>query len=166
MISFVAAVGENNVMGKNNRLPWRLPADARFFKETTLSGSKTMIMGRKTFESLPGVLPGRKHYILTANKAYRPPDHEDVFVFHSVEEILQKLDPKQEYFVIGGAEIFKLFFPYADRLYITRIYENFDGDTFFPGYDETEWQPVSRREGVIDEKNKYKHTYFVYDRKK
>ena len=81
MISFVAAVGENNVIGKNNRLPWRLPADARFFKETTLSGSKTMIMGRKTFESLPGVLPGRKHYILTANKAYRPPDHEDVLSF-------------------------------------------------------------------------------------
>lgn len=166
MISFVVAVGKNNVMGKNNRLPWRLPADVRFFKETTLSGSKTMIMGRKTFESLPRVLPGRKHYILTTNKEYKPPAHEDVFVFHSVEEILAKLDPAQEYFVIGGAEIFKLFFPYADRIYLTRIHENFDGDTFFPAYDESEWELVSCREGIVDEKNKYPHTYYVYDRKK
>ena len=109
MISFVVAIGKNNVMGKSNRLPWHLPADVKFFKETTSSASKIMIMGRRTFESLPRVLPGRKHFILTTNKAYKPPAHEDVFVFHTVEEILKQLDPDQEYFVIGGAEIFKLF---------------------------------------------------------
>ena len=82
-----------------------------------------------------------------------------------MEEILQSSIPSRN--ISSSAELKSLnCFPYADRLYITRIYENFDGDTFFPGYDETEWQPVSRREGVIDEKNKYKHTYFVYDRKK
>ncbi|NLM45977.1 MAG: dihydrofolate reductase [Firmicutes bacterium] len=164
MFSFVVAVGRNSVMGKDNRLPWHLPADVRHFKRVTMSGTQTMIMGRKTFLSLPRVLPGRKHIVLTRDRSFQV-DHPQVTVVHDFADLLPLAADRDEYYVIGGAEIFRLFFPYAPKIYLTVIDEAFDGDTYFPEYDKSEWQVVWRQEGIVDEKNLYPHTYFILERK-
>jgi len=165
MLSYVVAVSQNHVIGYQGRLPWRLPADVKFFKQVTMSGTRTMIMGRKTFESLPRVLPGRKHIVFTRNKEYTVAD-ENVHIVHDLQDLLAYADSDLEYFVIGGAQIFELLFPYTDRMYLTRIYAEFQGDTFFPQYDETEWQITERWEGKIDKDNPYSHEFFILDRKK
>jgi len=165
MLSYVVVISQNNVIGYKGKLPWHLPADVQFFKEITSTGTKTMIMGRKTFESLPGVLPGRKHIIYTQNKEYHVND-ENVEIINNLDELLEYARSDLEYFVIGGAQIFELLFPYTSRIYLTKINAGFEGDTFFPEYDESDWEVTYRREGVIDEKNRYPHTFFVLDRKK
>jgi len=164
MLSFVVAIANNNIIGKDKSLAWgHLPSDMKKFKEITLSGSKTMIMGRKTFESLPNILPGRKHVILTKNENYKA-DDEDVEVIHTMDEIMKYVNSEEEYFVIGGGQIFNLLFPYTEKMYITEIHEDFKGDTFFPAYDKSEWKVKAEKEGVVDEKNKYKHTFLILER--
>ncbi|KPU43130.1 dihydrofolate reductase [Oxobacter pfennigii] len=163
MLSYVVAVSRNNVIGKNNSLAWRLPDDVKFFREKTLSETKTMIMGRKTFESLPKVLPGRKHIVYTRDKNYKI-DDPNVEIIHTIDEILPYAKSDQEYFVIGGGEIFKMLFPYTQRMYLTEIHENFEGDTFFPDYDKSQWKVTEKKEGTIDEKNIYPHTYLTLER--
>ncbi len=163
MLAYVAAVAKNKVIGKDNRLPWYLPNDLQFFRRKTLSGSKTMIMGRRTFESLPKVLPGRKHIIITQNKDYHVND-ENVQVVHTIDDLMPYVDTEEEYFVIGGAKIFKMLFPYTQRMYITEIHEDFVGDTVFPDYEQAEWKVTEKKEGIIDEKNIYKHTFLTLDR--
>jgi dihydrofolate reductase len=158
MLSAVVAIAENNVIGKERSLAWYLPNDLKKFKDITMTASKTMIMGRKTFESLPKVLPGRKHIILTNNMDYKVND-ENVEVVHSIEELKAYIGAEEEYFVIGGGQIFSLLFPYTNKMYITEIHEIFEGDTFFPQYDKTEWKVIEQREGIIDDKSKYKHTF-------
>lgn len=158
MLSAVVAIAENNVIGKERSLAWYLPNDLKKFKDITMTASKTMIMGRKTFESLPKVLPGRKHIILTNNIGYKVND-ENVDVVHSIEELKAYIGAEEEYFVIGGGQIFSLLFPYTNKMYITEIHETFEGDTFFPQYDKTEWKVIEQREGIIDDKSKYKHTF-------
>jgi dihydrofolate reductase len=162
MLSFVVAIAENNVIGKDKSLAWHLPNDLKIFKEITLSGSKTMIMGRKTFESLPNVLPGRKHIVLTKNRDYKVDD--DVKVIHDVDAIMSYVASEEEYFVIGGAEIFKLLLPYTEKMYLTEIHESFEGDTFFPEYDKSEWKVKAKKEYQSDEKNKYRHTFLILER--
>jgi len=163
MLSYVVAVARNKVIGKDNKLPWHLPNDREFFRQITLSGTKTMIMGRKTFESLPKVLPGRKHLVLTQNKDYKE-DDEYVQVIHSKDELMPYVNSGEEYFVIGGAGIFKMLLPYTKRMYITEIHEDFEGDTFFPDYDQSEWEVKAKQEGTVDERNKYKHTFLILER--
>lgn len=163
MLSFVVAIGNNNVIGKNEEMPWYLPNDLKRFKEITLSKSKTIIMGRKTFESLKKILPGRKHIVLTQNKNYKI-ENENVEVIYSIDDIMKYVDSNEEYFVIGGAQIFNSLFPYAKKIYLTEIYENFEGDAFFPQYDKSKWNIIERKEGMIDEKNKYKHTFLTLER--
>lgn len=165
MLSYVVAVSQNNVIGYKGKLPWYLPADLEFFKKTTSTGTKTMIMGRKTFESLPRVLPDRKHIVFTQNKEYYVND-KDVEIIHDLKELLEYAHSDLEYYVIGGAQIFELLLPQTDRMYLTKIYADFEGDTFFPEYDELEWEITERREGIVDEDNRYEHTFFVLDRKK
>lgn len=165
MLSYVVAVSQKNVIGYQGKVPWYLPADLEFFKKTTSTGTKTMIMGRKTFESLPGVLPGRKHIIVTQNKDYHI-DEENVEVIYDLNKLSEYAHSDLEYYVIGGAQIFKLLFPQTDRLYLTKVYADFAGDTFFPEYDESEWEVTDRWEGIVDEDNRYPHTYFILDRKK
>lgn len=129
MINCILARSDNNVIGKNNKLPWNLPDDLRKFGEFTLN--KTVVMGRKTFESLGRPLPNRKNYIIskTLDKV------EGCFVYNSVRDFL--LDTyDEEVWAIGGAEIYKLFFTFADNLYITQVYGEFDGDTFCPKFDD------------------------------
>lgn len=160
MLSIVVAIADNNVIGKEKSLAWYLPNDLKKFKDITLSGSKTMIMGRKTFESLPKVLPDRKHIIITNNKDYKVMN-ENVRVVTDLDELKPYIEAKEEYFVIGGGQIFKLLFPYTNKMYITEIHENFEGDTFFPEYDKSKWKTIEKREGVVDDKSIYKHTFLT-----
>ena len=159
MISFVVAMSQNRVIGKDNALPWRLPADLAYFKRLTTG--HTVIMGRKTYESIGRPLPNRQNVILTKNTQFQAPG---CIVFHSVGEILDWLDDDKEHFVIGGSEIFSQFLPYAKRMYITHIYEDFEGDTHFPEIDMSEWKLVSKEKGIKDEKNPYDYEFFVYER--
>ena len=110
-----------------------------------------MIMGRKTFQSLGRVLPGRKHIILTNNKDFHVED-ENVEVFHDIESLKPYIDSEEEYFVIGGGQIYKLLHPYTSKMYITRVYGDFQGDTYFPQWNESEWNTVNETVGVQDEK--------------
>lgn len=152
-ISYIVAMDRNRAIGKNNRLPWHIPADLKFFKQTTMGHA--ILMGRKTYESVGKPLPGRTNVIMTQNPSYRA---EGCEIVHSVEETIDRFGRQDELFVTGGAELFRLFMPYVDKMYLTRIEHAFEGDTFFPEYDETEWTLVKREQGVMDEKNPY--TYF------
>lgn len=161
MISFIVAMDENRVIGKENQLPWHLPEDLKFFKRVTMG--HPIAMGRKTHESIGRVLPGRENIVITRQADYQS---EDCTVFSSVEEFV-KVSQRQndEIFVIGGAEIFNETFPHADRLYITLIHEEFAGDTFFPDFDSSEWELVSNEKGIRDNKNPYDYEFRIYDKK-
>ncbi|AOH55342.1 dihydrofolate reductase [Peribacillus muralis] len=157
MISLIVAMDENRVIGNNNQLPWHLPADLQYFKKVTLG--HPIVMGRKTFESIGRVLPGRENVIVTRNEDFQA---LDCVVLHDILNIKTYADKREdEVFVIGGAEIFKEVLPFADRLYITEIHETFEGDTFFPAIDENEWQKVSSIEGIVDEKNRFAHNFII-----
>lgn len=161
MISFLVAMDQNRVIGKDNKLPWHLPADLKYFKELTMG--HPIIMGRKTYESIGRPLPGRKNIVITRNKDYTA---EGCTVIHSISEVKELEDKRnEELFVIGGAEIFEQTFSIADRLYITMIEETFEGDTYFPTFNEDEWIVVSKEKGVRDERNVYEHYFLVYERK-
>lgn len=163
MLSIVVAIAENNVIGKEKSLAWYLPNDLKKFKNLTMTSSKTMIMGRKTFESLPKILPERKHIILTNNMDYKVND-TNVEVVHSIEELKPYIDAMEEYFVIGGGQIFNALYPYTNKMYITEIHENFEGDTYFPQYDKSKWKVIDKREGIVDDKSVYKHTFVTLER--
>lgn len=160
MISFIVAMDKNRVIGKDNQLPWHLPADLKFFKKTTMG--HPIIMGRKTHESIGKPLPGRENIIVTRNKHYHL---EGCTVIHSLAE-LKKLESEKEaeVFVIGGAELFKTVFPIADRLYITMIAHEFAGDTYFPEFNESDWNLVSIEKGETDERNPYEYSFNIYER--
>ena len=162
MLNLMVAVAENNVIGKDNKLIWHIPNDLKYFKSVT-SGHK-ILMGRKTFQSLPGILPGRPHLVLTRDKKFNV-DDERVTVLHGMEEVMPYVDSEEEVFVVGGAEIYKTLLPYCKKAYITRIKESFEGDAFFPHFDENMWITESITEGIVDEKNKYPHSFYVYTRK-
>jgi dihydrofolate reductase len=139
MLSFVVAVSENNVIGNGGGLPWRLPDDLKRFKEITLTESKTMIMGRKTFEALPKILPGRIHIIVTNNNKYSV-ENNQVKVIYDLSSLNHYIEAEEEYFVIGGGEIFNILLPYAKRIYLTIIHHHFSGDTLFPTLNKEEWK--------------------------
>jgi len=150
----------NRVIGRNNRIPWRLPADQAFFKETTMG--HPILMGRKTYLSIGRPLPGRTNIVMTRDPEYRAPGCE---VVHSVQETLERYGTGEgELFVIGGTDIFKLFFPVADRLYITLIRHEFPGDTYFPEIDPAGWKLVSEKPGIRDEKNPYDYVFQIYEK--
>ncbi|MFY4776836.1 dihydrofolate reductase [Metabacillus sp. RGM 3146] len=161
MISFLLAMDKNRLIGKDNDLPWRLPADLAYFKKVTM-GHK-IVMGRKTFESMGRPLPGRDNIILTRDPSF---EQEGAEVIHSAEAFLKQVqESEEEIFVIGGAEIFKWFLPYCERMYITEIGEEFEGDRYFPEVDEGEWEVNSRIKGIKDEKNPYDYEFLIYNRK-
>ncbi len=160
LISLIVAMGQNMVIGINNRLPWRLPAEMRYFRETTMG--KPIIMGRKTHESIGGVLPGRHNIVLTRSRTYKSPGCS---IVHSVQEALGVAKGK-EVMVIGGAQVYKLFLPLADRIYLTVVESEFEGDSFFPAIDRREWLEVSRETHEPDEYNQYKYSLILYERKR
>ena len=158
----MAAKARNNVIGKNNDLVWHLPADLKFFKKTTRG--HTMIMGRKTFESLANPLPHRDSWVVTRNKNYSA---EGITVFSSIEQALQAAKEKglETVFILGGGEIYRQSMHLADKLIITEVHRDFEGDTLFPDIDHTIWEEVSRIENKADEKNKYDFAFVEYLRK-
>ena len=161
MISFIVAMDKNRVIGKDNQLPWHLPEDLKFFKRVTMG--HPIAMGRKTHESIGRVLPGRENIVITRQPDYRS---EDCTVFYSVEDFVKKShEQSEEIFVIGGAEIFKETFPYADRLYITLIHDEFAGDTFFPEFNPSEWKLVTNEKGIKDVKNPYVYEFRLYEKR-
>jgi dihydrofolate reductase len=161
MISFIWAMDENRVIGKNNQLPWHLPEDLKFFKRVTMG--HPVAMGRKTHESIGRLLPGRENIIITRNQEFKC---EGCTVFYSLNEFIDYCNLKEkEVFVIGGAEIFKELLHVVDRLYLTMIHDTFEGDTFFPELRLEDFELVSKEKGLKDEKNPYDYEFLIYHRK-
>lgn len=156
MISLLVAYAHNQVIGKDGKMPWHLPADLKHVKEITTG--KTIVMGRKTLESIGRPLPDRRNVVLTRNRDFHMPGVE---VVHSKEEVLALGDV----IIFGGAEIYRQFMDDVERMYITEIDLKTEGDTVFPQWDRDAFILVDKREGVVDEKNRYPHTFYVYDRK-
>lgn len=165
-ISIIAAVASNRVIGRDNRLPWRLPADLRRFKELTMD--HTLLVGRKTFESIGRPLPGRSMLVVSRREGYlRPQAPEGIRVAHSVQEALDlaREAGETELFVAGGAEIYRQTLPVADRLHLTRIEEDVAGDTYFPEYDEAQWKLVEREDHGPSEEVPFAWSFQVWDRR-
>ncbi|MCU7918028.1 MAG: type 3 dihydrofolate reductase [Candidatus Thiodiazotropha sp. (ex Epidulcina cf. delphinae)] len=154
IISLVAAMARNGVIGRNNRLPWRLPADLKHFKALTMG--KPIVMGRRTWESLPGILPGRQHIVVTRNQDYRA---QGCTLVHSVDAALQAAGEAPEVMIVGGGGFYEAMMPRADRLYLTLIEAEVEGDAYFPVIDWKAWREVSRESHPADEKNSYAYTF-------
>ena len=160
ILSMIVAHAADRVIGKDNDMPWHLPADLAYFKKTTLG--KPIIMGRKTYESIGRPLPGRKNIVISRDGEYRA---EGVEVVSSVEAALSLVDDVEEVMVIGGGAIYQHCLPSADKLYITHIDARINGDTFFPEYDLNIWEKVTSEGRAADEKNQYQLDFAVYQRK-
>ena len=161
MLSIVVAKAKNNIIGKDNKLLWNLPEDLKHFKE--LTSGHTMIMGRKTFESLGRVLPNRKHIIFSQNPDFKV-DDENVEVVHSLLQIQNLIEEKEEVFVIGGAMIYNFLMPYVKKMYVTEIEKDFESDTFFTIIDSETWKETSREKGIRNEKNNLDYYFVTYER--
>ena len=159
MLSIIVAKAKNNIIGRENKLIWSLPADLKHFKELTTG--HTIIMGRKTFESLGRVLPNRKHIVFSQNPDFKVKD-ENVQVVHSMLEIQEYIENEEENFVIGGAMIYNLLMPYVTKMYVTEIDEEFEGDAFFPRINPEVWNEIDRKKGIKDEKNNLDYDYVTY----
>lgn len=162
MLSIIVAIANDNVIGKDNKLIWHLPEDLKRFKRLTTG--HTIIMGRKTFESLGRILPNRKHIVL-CNDMELKIDDENVEVIEDISKLDKYIESDEENFVIGGATIYRLLMPYAKKLYLTKIDESFDGDVYFPEINENEWKETKREEGIKNEVNPFNYEYIDYIRK-
>ena len=164
-IAMIAAVAENNAIGINNKMPWYLPGDLRYFKAVTMG--KPIVMGRKTFESLGKPLPGRTNIVITRDKGY---SRDGIKVVHSLSDALSladdiaMIDGISEIMVIGGAEIYKQAMPKAERLYLTRVYQSFEGDAFFPEFDKGLWQEIAREDHCTEDEKALTYSYLVLER--
>jgi len=156
----IAAAGENNALGKENDLVWHLPDDFKRFKR--LTSGHYIIMGRKTFESFPKLLPNRTHVIITRNKDYAP---KDTIVVHSMEEALRVTKLDEEVFIIGGGEIYEMGMKFAGRIELTRVHGEFEADTYFPKIDTEQWDLVKEKFHDKDQDHDYSFTYLTYERK-
>jgi dihydrofolate reductase len=164
IISLIAALSENRVIGKNNDLPWSLPDDMKYFMQTTKGHH--VIMGRKNYDSIPvkfRPLPNRINIVVTRQQAFSAPG---CTLVHSIENAisLAKKANESECFVIGGSEIYKCAFPFADKLYLTEINKSIGGDVFFPEFDKTNWIEDSRIHHEADSRHSYSFDFVVYNR--
>ena len=162
MLSTIVAIANGNVIGKDNKLIWHLPEDLKRFKQITTG--KNIIMGRKTFESLGRVLPNRKHIIL-CNDMEMNVDDDRVEVLEDISMLDKYIKSEEENFIIGGATIYRLLMPYANKMYITKINESFEGDVYFPEIKEETWKEISRERGLKNEENPYDYEYITYVKK-
>ncbi|MCF6807567.1 dihydrofolate reductase [Thiotrichales bacterium 19S9-12] len=160
MISFIVAYAKNQVMGKNNQLPWHIKDDLQLFKKHTLN--KPIIMGRKTFESIGRPLPNRRNIILTRQENYQ---NQDIEVYSSIDDILKLNDTQLEIMIIGGAEIFKLFMPMVERIYLSTIEAEIEGDTFFPIWDQSNWACHSHQNFNKNKENDYPFKFEIWEKK-
>ncbi len=161
MLSIVVAKAKNNIIGKDNKLLWHLSDDLKRFK--ALTEGHTIIMGRKTFESLGKVLPNRKHIVFSNNPDFKVND-ENVEVVHSLLQIQEYIESEEEAFVIGGAMMYNFLMPYVSKMYVTEIEKEFEGDTFFPRIDDKKWKEISREKGPEDGENNFEYNYVVYQK--
>ena len=162
MISIIAAVSEDNGIGKNNDLLWNIPEDLKRFKRLTYG--KTVIMGRKTWESLPKKpLPGRKNIVIT-DIPYE--NINNAVTAYSIEDALSKCGDNEEVFIIGGGSIYKQFMPLAGRLYITHVRRKIPADVYFPEIDMNRWKIVEKDDSGSNKKDSVPYTYIIYERKK
>lgn len=163
MLSCIVAMDKNNIIGikDENKMPWHLPRDLQYFKEQT--SGHTIVMGRKTFESLGRVLPNRKHIVITTSDTSFP---DEVDVIHHITDLIEiSKRQDEEIFIIGGGSIYKQLLPYIDKLYVTMIDEAFTGDVNFPEIDHKIWTEISREKGLKDERNPYDYYFVQYMRK-
>ncbi|NVJ59032.1 MAG: type 3 dihydrofolate reductase [Gammaproteobacteria bacterium] len=157
-ISLICAMANNRVIGKDNAMPWHMPADLKHFKQTTMG--KPIVMGRKTFESIGRPLPGRENVVITRNKDWHS---EGVTVVESIEQALEHLQQHDEIMITGGGNIYQQTIDQADRLYLTFIDLTTDGDAFFPKYDHLELKTVAEETHKADDKNPYEYRFVTYD---
>lgn len=160
MIIMIAAVAENDALGKNNKLVWHLPNDFKRFK--SLTTGHHIIMGRKTFESFPKPLPNRTHIVITRQKDYRP---EGCIVVNSIEKAIAICPKDGNSFIIGGGEIYKLGLPYANKLEITKVHHSFEADAFFPEINSNNWKEIQTQFNPIDDKHQFAYTYQTFIKK-
>lgn len=159
-ISLIAAMARNGVIGNDNKIPWRLPAEMRWFKATTMG--KPILMGRKTYESIGRPLPGRHNIVLTRNKEFTA---EGCTVVHTVKEAITAAGDEKEIMIIGGAFLYAETLPLADCLYLTFIDADIEGDTYFPSFNIEDWDVIQEDEYLADEKNPYNYRIVVLKRR-
>lgn len=159
MITVIAAVAENNALGKENQLLWHLPDDFKRFK--TLTSGHYIIMGRKTFESFPKPLPNRTHVIISRQANYHP---EGCIVVKSLEQAIEACPKTEEVFIIGGGEIYQQSIAVADKLDLTKVHASFEADTYFPEVDLSQWQLVFEEHHPKDERHDYAFTFQTFTR--
>ena len=157
-ITIIVAAAENNAIGKNNDLIWSLPDDLKRFKR--LTSGHCIIMGRKTFDSFPGLLPNRKHIVISKkSKSYFP---AEVTVVNNFEDAIKATNEDENPFIIGGGQIYNIAMKYCDIIELTRVHEEFEADTFFPKINKDEWQLISEEKHEMDERHEYSFTYKTY----
>lgn len=161
IISLIWAMDDNRLIGQDNRLPWKLPADMKWFRQNTLG--KPIIMGRKTYQSFGSKpLPERTNIVITRDPDYQS---EGAVIVHSIEEAIQQANNAPELMVIGGATLYEQMLAQADRLYVTRVLGQFEGDAWFPAYNEAEWREIETLEHPADERNAHACRFTRYERK-
>jgi len=161
IVSIIVAMGRERVIGIKNALPWKLPADMEHFRQ--LTAQKPLIMGQKTFESIGKALPGRINIVLTLDKNFQA---SDCLIAHSIEEALQIAEKKgEEVMICGGVSVYKQFLPLADRMYLTLIEGDFDGDAFFPEFDQNDWKETERTDNNSDKDNPYSYSFVTLQKK-
>jgi dihydrofolate reductase len=159
MISIIAAMDENRLIGSNNDLPWHLPADLQRVKQLTTGHS--IILGRKNYESIGRPLPNRKNIVISRNPDFHAPG---CVVVNSIEAALEAA-AGDDVFIFGGAGIYEQMFHLAERMYLTRIHTAFEGDTWFPDYDTQTWKEIERQDFTADEKNPYDYSFITLEKK-
>lgn len=160
-ITLIAAAAENNALGKDNTLVWHLPDDFRRFKQ--LTSGHHIIMGRKTFESLPGLLPGRTHIVISRNPGFHA---KGCLTAQSLEHALNLITRDEQPFIIGGAEIYRLSMPVAERIELTRVHSDFDADAFFPEIDPKSWVLTKEEFHPADDRHAFGFTFQTYERRR
>lgn len=160
LLTMIAAAAKNDALGKDNDLIWHISEDLKRFKR--LTSGHAIIMGRKTFESMPKALPNRTNIVLTNKKDYQP---EEAIVVHTIEDALNLVKDDTQPFIIGGGEIYRLFMPYCDRIELTRVHHNFEADVFFPKIDLNQWKEIARENIDATKEQPYHYSYITFEKK-
>jgi dihydrofolate reductase len=160
-ISLIVAASENNVIGRNNDLPWSLPDDLQFFR--TVTEGHPIILGRKNYESIGRPLPRRRNIVVSRQTDLQI---EGCEITSSVEAALDLVKDEEEVFIIGGGEIYRQALPFAERIYLTRVHAEIEGDIVFPELPEAEWEEVERQEHAADDRHEHAFTFLTLDRRK
>ncbi len=159
-LAIIVATDEQGLIGKDNDLPWKLSADLQYFRRITMG--KPIVMGRNTHESIGRALPGRHNIVITSDKNYQA---EGCSVVHSIDAALAECMDDEEIMVMGGASLYKQLLPQADKLYLTKVHANLEGDTWFPDWHKDHWQEISCDDHLADDKNEYPYSFIIYQKK-